>query len=138
MNSCEYCEELFEPLKYNQKYCSRDCYSEMNSMRSLARYYNDPEYKEKMVERQPHAQRMHHFGISMEKYIEILESQDSRCAICGRHQEELDRKMAVDHSHSNGHIRGLLCLNCNTGIGNLRDSVELLEKAQKYLLEKGE
>ena len=135
--TCGYCDEEFEGHG-NQKYCSNDCYAEMNSMRSLARYYSDPEYKAKMIERQPHAQRMHHFGISMEKYIELLEGQGSRCAICGRHQEELDRKMAIDHSHSNGHIRGLLCLQCNAGLGQFRDSIDLLKKAQEYLQETGE
>lgn len=73
------------------------------------------------------------FGISEEKYNDLLIDQNSCCAICQRHQSNLSRKLAVDHNHLTGQVRGLLCPNCNTGIGNLRDNTEMLEKAIKYL-----
>ena len=134
-NSCEYCEEIFTPNTSKQIYCSNECRIGMNSLKSEARYY---ENREEYLVRGWKSSLKSNYGINFDKYIEMLEAQNYRCAICGRHQEELSKKMAVDHSHNNGHIRGLLCGNCNAGIGNLRDSIDLLKKAQKYLEETGE
>jgi hypothetical protein len=69
----------------------------------------------------------------------MYEEQNGVCWICekrtrGRGEEK--NTLAVDHNHKTGKIRGLLCSNCNTGLGNLRDSIELLEKAITYLKEK--
>lgn len=71
--------------------------------------------------------------MTYERYLQMLESQNSCCAICGGHQDDFKRKLCVDHDHKTGEARGLLCDACNGGIGKLRDSVELLEKAIKYL-----
>ena len=73
------------------------------------------------------------FGISSKQYDELLKEQNNLCAICNIHQSRLKRAMAVDHCHKTGKVRGLLCSNCNTGIGNLRDSIKLLERAIEYL-----
>ena len=132
MNSCEYCDAEFNG---HRKYCSDECMNEMNSLRSAARYYEDIEYREKTMSRSYKAGLKHKFGMSEEEYIKKSDAQDNRCAICGAHQLELDRRMAVDHDHETGQIRGLLCNHCNLGIGFLKDSTDLLEKAQKYLLD---
>ena len=73
------------------------------------------------------------YGITPEDYNNMFKEQKGCCAICGVHQSERKKRLAVDHCHKTGKIRGLLCSNCNTGIGNLRDSIELLEQAIKYL-----
>jgi hypothetical protein len=73
------------------------------------------------------------FNLTPEQYDDILTKQNGRCAICGIHQSEIDYRLAVDHSHSTGNVRGLLCHQCNMGIGNLNDSVEILRKAIEYL-----
>lgn len=73
------------------------------------------------------------YGISYQEYLTILEVQQNSCAICGVDQEDVSRAFAVDHCHDTGKIRGLLCSNCNTGIGNLRDDVGLLQRAIEYL-----
>lgn len=49
---------------------------------------------------------------------------------------ELSRYLSVDHNHKSNKIRGLLCLNCNAGLGNFRDNITLLKKAISYLEEK--
>ena len=72
------------------------------------------------------------YGISMEKYNEMFEAQGGRCAICDKHQSELKRSLCVDHCHETGAIRGLLCIKCNAGIGQL-NSGDLLDKAKRYL-----
>ena len=73
------------------------------------------------------------FGITVEDYASILESQDNRCAICGTEQCTTGRRLAVDHDHDTGVIRGLLCQACNTGIGKLNEDVQILERAIHYL-----
>lgn len=72
------------------------------------------------------------FGISLEDYNKIFLLQNECCAICNNHQEKC-KTFQVDHDHENGEIRGLLCNRCNTGIGQLKDSIELLKSAIKYL-----
>lgn len=74
------------------------------------------------------------FGISLDDYNELLKEQNHSCAICGI--DEVDAThgtLCVDHCHETGEVRGLLCHNCNVGIGNLQDSVALLDAAIDYL-----
>ena len=74
------------------------------------------------------------FGITLEDYDNKLEEQNNSCAICGRkHRLETQRSLAVDHCHTTGLVRGLLCMNCNTAIGHFRDDKTLLQKAIDYL-----
>jgi hypothetical protein len=72
------------------------------------------------------------FGISIAEYNSILESQKGKCAICGGHQVRKSR-YDIDHNHKTGKIRGLLCSNCNRAIGLLRDNVDTILKAARYL-----
>ena len=75
-------------------------------------------------------QRAKKYGLSEKHFRLLLESQDYECAICGKP----DRSLVVDHSHVTGKVRGLLCNPCNTGIGLLQDSVEVINRAVGYLL----
>ncbi len=72
------------------------------------------------------------YGITIDEYEKLLDKQNGCCAICGR-PDNGKRLMCVDHCHSTGEVRGLLCNNCNLGLGNFIDNVELLENAVKYL-----
>lgn len=78
------------------------------------------------------------FGITLEEYNKMFEEQGGCCKICCKHQSEQKRALAVDHCHSSGKIRGLLCNNCNKGIGNLQDNLEILSRAFEYVLEQGD
>ena len=74
------------------------------------------------------------FGISLEQYETMLQQQNGGCAICGASVGRKDGwRLAVDHNHKTGKVRGLLCTNCNSGIGRFKDSAELLLKASSYL-----
>jgi hypothetical protein len=75
------------------------------------------------------------YGISSEEYNRLFEEQEGRCAICGEHQIESREHLFVDHNHEDGIIRGLLCHNCNVGLGNFHDDIELLEQAIIYLVQ---
>lgn len=71
------------------------------------------------------------FGLTPDEYNAMLSSQGGKCALCGRADEE--RRMAVDHDHETGTIRGLLCKWCNRGIGLLQDDPDLLRQAAEYI-----
>lgn len=62
----------------------------------------------------------------------MVEAQNGSCALFGCHIADIDR-LHVDHDHATGVVRGLLCSGCNTGLGKLRDSVDGLQQAIKYL-----
>lgn len=72
------------------------------------------------------------YGITTEEYWAIYEHQGSRCYICQR-ATGLRKKLSVDHDHTNGLVRGLLCHPCNRNLGHLRDDPEGFERAAEYL-----
>ena len=75
------------------------------------------------------AWKLHNIQISFDRYRELLEIQQSKCNICGIQLDVLH----VDHDHTTGNIRGLLCVKCNQGLGQFNDSCALLTKAIQYL-----
>jgi Autographiviridae endonuclease VII len=74
------------------------------------------------------------YGVTLEWYEEVLELQGGVCAICEGPPNSKNGYYSVDHCHKSGWTRGLLCSNCNSGIGNLRDDPDLVVKAGNYLL----
>lgn len=73
------------------------------------------------------------YGLTLEDFDELLSAQGGRCAICRTDTPGGKGRFHVDHCHSTGRIRGLLCCNCNRGIGALKDESALLHKAISYL-----
>lgn len=77
------------------------------------------------------------YGITAEEYELMLNDQNGLCAICGKqekagNQYQEVKRLAVDHCHKTGNIRGLLCTNCNTRLATLEDEV-YVKSAMKYL-----
>lgn len=76
-------------------------------------------------------------GITIDDYDRIHAEQAGVCAICKRPPDGTNRRtktLHVDHDHTTGTIRGLLCQQCNMGLGAFRDDVTLLDSARDYLL----
>ena len=73
-------------------------------------------------------------GISLSAYQSMVDGQRNKCKICGKNQSEIKENLQVDHCHSSGKIRGLLCGKCNRGIGLLGDNASSLLKAYIYLM----
>lgn len=71
--------------------------------------------------------------ISQDDYNALLEAQNYSCAICGLPAEESARGLSVDHSHYTHKIRGLLCVQCNLGLGYFKDNKQRLKAAIEYL-----
>jgi hypothetical protein len=72
------------------------------------------------------------FGITLEQYEKLLKTQGGVCAICHQLNPGI-RKLSVDHDHKSGQVRGLLCENCNRGIGQLQETASNLLSALAYL-----
>lgn len=106
-------------------------------------YHSNPEYKKKSqdyskkwVRKNPEQRkkymrnsRIRAYGISPERYREMLEEQSNRCAIC---EQENKRAMAIDHDHKTGRVRALLCDSCNLSLGHI-EREGFLDKALKYI-----
>lgn len=80
------------------------------------------------------AQRIKKFGLTLEEFSRMLESQSGQCAICG-YSDMSDPNFfpLVDHCHETGYVRQLLCMNCNQAIGKFKDNPELLRAAADYV-----
>ena len=79
------------------------------------------------------------FGLSVEDYTAMLESQGGVCAICKQPETTIRagkvQALAVDHCHTTGKIRGLLCNSCNRALGKFKDDVSIVKSAVAYLEE---
>ncbi len=73
------------------------------------------------------------YGISYERYLEMYLSQNGRCLICSFQKPRL----AIDHCHRTGVVRGLLCKKCNSALGLLNDDAKTAENAAEYLSNHG-
>ena len=73
------------------------------------------------------------YNITLIEYDEIFEEQNGVCAICGRVESIMGRRLAVDHDHKTGKVRGLLCYRCNTRLGILEENSNLLLVMLNYL-----
>ncbi|MBU2249141.1 MAG: endonuclease VII domain-containing protein [Gammaproteobacteria bacterium] len=71
------------------------------------------------------------YGVTEKQYAELFNKQNGACAICATAPNW--KRLAVDHNHDTGHVRGLLCAKCNRGIGLFSDDRTLLDRAIRYL-----
>lgn len=112
---CKECGSIFQPLAPSHLNCSQQCADRQLASRYIERTY----------------------GITLEVYERMLEEQGGLCAICGGEgfvmKESHTMKLAVDHCHSTGAVRGLLCHNCNRALGLFKDNPAHLAKAISYL-----
>ena len=121
-----------------QAYC-RQCTNQKNR----EHYSSDPKAIEKRrkrearrLEKDPMVKRraelLRVYGITLEEWYEIYDSQNGVCAIC-KQECKTRKSLSVDHDHETGDIRGLLCNRCNRGLGLFRDDPEVLKNATRYL-----
>jgi len=75
------------------------------------------------------------YNITLEEYDSLLLKQDHKCAICSSDMAQSNKQyLCVDHCHTTGKVRGLLCDKCNMGLGLFQDNIELLQNSITYLL----
>ncbi len=139
-------KSLKQKKEYNQEWVKRNRNKVFKYQRKyqLDYYYRN---KEKILEKQKQRNLanpekryltnrksdLRKYGLTLEQYDKLEKMQKGKCAIC--RSTELNKKLAIDHCHKTGKVRGLLCSNCNNGLGKFKDSKKLLVKALKYLYE---
>lgn len=84
------------------------------------------------------AQRLRKHGVTLMQYQAMLTAQNGKCAICGYADQSAPNFFpVVDHCHESKKVRGLLCMNCNQGLGKFKDDPERLRAAIAYLASHG-
>ena len=84
------------------------------------------------INRESHLRRR--YGITIQEYTDILESQGNACATCGTTEPGGTWKsFAVDHDHTTGKVRGMLCKSCNIALGEVDDNLQTLTNMVEYL-----
>ena len=98
-----------------------------------AKRHADPDQREWGV----FTKRLRTYGITLDQYHSMAEKQEFCCAVCGEVPNEGKRGgdgFHIDHNHVTNRVRGLLCGNCNVGLGMFSDSPTILDAAKSYLL----
>ena len=96
-------------------------------LRAKKREYHATHRKESAA-----SKRLATFGVTQQQYDAMLALHDGGCWICGGVNKS-GRDLAVDHCHRTGIVRGLLCSNCNSGIGKIGDTAAAVQRAADYL-----
>lgn len=113
--SCKWCDSSFQPNGPSHSYCCQECKSKAHS---------DKYYKR-------------NYGVSLREMFTMMDKQDWKCAICKtfgfKMRDNHISGLNLDHCHSTGKVRGLLCHNCNRGLGLFQDNPEYLRQAALYL-----
>jgi hypothetical protein len=112
--------------------CIKSKSKEYWNRNSVSRKSQQKEYRKKFPD-VVRGKRLREYGISLDTYNFILKSQNGGCSICGGPSGYPSGSFAVDHDHLTGLVRGLLCRNCNAGIGLFDDNPENIDKASAYL-----
>jgi len=125
MKRCADCKQWKPNEQFPRNRNSKDgrhCYcKECNYARSR-------ESRERLHGSTRHYHLKHRYGIGAEEVDVLIESQGNCCPICGRLAPS-----HVDHDHETGHVRGVLCFNCNGGLGQFADDIDRLAAAIAYL-----
>lgn len=113
---CKRCNTPFTPNAPSHKYCSQPCADYGVTSAYLFREY----------------------GITYDKYEAMLKEQRGLCALCKTEgfvmcKDRHKLKLVVDHCHSTGVVRGLLCHNCNRALGLFKDNLETIANSMEYL-----
>lgn len=121
----------------NHKRRCRKCVS----ANQMARKKADSDYRERMNRSYRKHQLKKKFGMTPADYNRLFHSQGGCCAICrrpetGKHPRGVNgiARLAIDHCHKSGKVRGLLCMNCNHLLGKAKDDPMILNAAATYLL----
>lgn len=93
-------------------------------------YYETEKGYKKKIEK---AWKENGINITVEEYNALLKKQNGVCAICGVTANSNGTRLCVDHCHTTGVIRGILCHNCNTTLGRVNDDISILQKCIEYL-----
>ena len=141
MKKCTKCNEVKPLTMFYKDRTTKDGYHphcKLHKRKSAApaiKAAYDREYRKRHVLRK----KANMYKISTEKLAQLIAAQSGLCSICGCPEtalhpvSKLPQALAIDHDHKTGKVRGLLCTNCNKGLGCFKDNVVRLKNAIIYL-----
>lgn len=133
---CQECETIFMGIRPQDKYCSSKCRwraREKQPHRIAYTKKQNAKWRSWNFNYRRDYMLKYTYGISQEKYEELLAQQGGNCAICGKTPEEEGRNLSVDHDHKTGEIFGILCTICNKVlVGRIREP-DAFRRAYEYL-----
>lgn len=132
---CKHCKSFKDTIYMKSDKTSK---SGFRSSCKICTNIQAKKYHKKNPERSKKYNLLRKFNLNLTNYNEMLKKQNNVCKICLQHEKN-NRNLAVDHCHKTNKIRGLLCTQCNTGLGLFNDNIDTMLKAINYLKQtKGE
>jgi hypothetical protein len=129
----EHCKQCAK--QYNAAY-----FANLSEEEKQRRYQRDKEWKAANVERMRiswHRAKLKKYGMTQQDYEQLLLAQNGVCAICRREERgKVNGRtlpLSIDHDHTTGRVRGLLCGKCNTSLGGFEDNQTFIMSALTYL-----
>jgi len=142
---CKECRKNKVPAQHYQNRIDengREC-ARCHQYKTWDHYYNDNKTSTRKSTRCDEcikmARRISTFGITEKEYLALVEKHNGLCAICGNPETFVNPQtndiqvLGIDHCHTTGKVRGLLCSACNLGLGCAQDSISILESMIQYL-----
>ena len=117
-SQCKHCRNTQRKQHYYQNY--------EHSLQRVKTYRKNNVDKVKASNRNTKLKRA--YGITQEQFFEMSIKQEHKCACCGR-----ETKLVVDHCHTTGKVRELLCNNCNTALGLLNEDNTIIQSLSNYI-----
>lgn len=111
----------------------KDCVRVYERDRMRRRYHNG--YRDVMLQSNRRVKLLKQYGLTEADFDAMMVAQEGRCAICGSTETKAKNKkrLTIDHCHKTGVVRGLVCHNCNVGLGTFGDDISVLRAAVAYL-----
>ena len=136
IKQCITCSASFEDKSRPQsgKFCSAECQYETKKQRHLERRKVDAEYAAEHRTRGRRKRLMRNYGLTLEKFDELLTSQNGVCKICLK-TCSTNPHLSVEHNHKTGKVRGLVCHKCNQIIRLFDEQPEVMQRIMEYLKE---
>lgn len=113
---CKECQST-QSKKYRSNPDVKKSLLKKDNVRRVKRYNEDKEFRDKKKSMSRSYWLASQYDLSIDDYDIMMDKQGGCCAICGTHQDDLTQRLAVDHNHETGEIRGLLCTSCNVKVG---------------------
>ena len=105
-----------------------------NKKENYKRFYQ--KHRIRIIEEKKISNRNRKYNITSEEYDNKLKEQNDCCDVCKTHKSEFNYNLCVDHNHTTNEVRGLLCYNCNSAYGQLKEDINrmynLIDYAKKY------
>lgn len=146
---CTHCKEVLPQEQFHKakafhdglsrrcKKCAYEFHEAWRQRNKVQAAANAKRWRANNKERSDDHSRKQNYGIPLGTYARMLAQQNGKCAICEATEGGGRGAFHVDHDHSSGKVRGLLCEACNLGLGKFRDRADVLASAIKYLAERG-